>query len=231
MIGVVGMKKLMRYPVDPSLGHGFVESMQVTENFSISHIQATYHKDQVYHASGAGVTRFHFRTSGAASMEFDGVKKIEESGPVCQVLHHPRGMGDVECIKAGIPVSWVTLGLDEDFLESQLGSDFKQLPELLRSVQKNTDQFMIRDMPLQPEMRRHLIDIENLQHEGGYEASIWRLKLFNWYVIWSVFLGLMTTVIYLFVFEKGIRMRWRKLVGYWRLNLSRRRRLSNWRFV
>ena len=160
--------------MDEKTGEGFIEFVEINDQFSMIISKCQWLEKQFVKYSGEGWIRFNFCLDTTASFLFDNIAQYDLRGAECRVFHQPVGVDCGHFINAKTPSICVTLSAQRDYLTTRLMPEIEQLDDPLRALLKNQgDDFFFERMPLSNQMARSVTDMVH----SPYRNNLRRMHL------------------------------------------------------
>jgi AraC-like DNA-binding protein len=161
-----GVCRYLDARISPEIGEGSLDLISFDDDFILLNMRGHFHRDLNYKIVGEGWTRLHFRKSARASMDFDGIGQTELEGPLCQILHQPKGIQDEEWIEGGAHLEWVTLLMRPELLVERFKLDSVRLTDPVRRLANGADDFVLKNWSLSPDMIQAMSQLLGNQYQG-----------------------------------------------------------------
>lgn len=152
--------------IAPEIGTGKLDLLTFDNDFILLAMRGKFNDDLNYKIVGEGWTRLHFRRSARAAMDFDGIGQTELEGPLCQILHQPRGVEDEEWIEGGVQLEWVTLFVRPELLVERFKLDSAALVDPVRRLAMGADDFLLKNWSLSPDIIHSMSQMLGADYSG-----------------------------------------------------------------
>ncbi|MDZ4729948.1 MAG: AraC family transcriptional regulator [Xanthomonadales bacterium] len=139
-------------PISKALGDGSMDLIAFDEDFLMLGMRGKFHQHLNYQVMGEGWTRLHFRKAARTQMDFAGIGGSELEGPLCQILHQPQGVHDVEWIEGAAALDWITLFLRPQMLVDRFRMDTSELAQPFQRLAHGADDFLLKNWSLSAAM-------------------------------------------------------------------------------
>jgi len=153
-------------PISRALGNGSMDLIAFDEDFLLLGMRGQFHQHLNYQVMGEGWSRLHFRKAARTQMDFDGIGGTELEGPLCQIVHQPQGVHDVEWIEGGAALDWITLFLRPQILVERFKLDADDLSTPVRQLVGGADDFLLHNWSLSQAMMLAMDQILNNPFHG-----------------------------------------------------------------
>jgi AraC-like DNA-binding protein len=129
-VAVIG-NDYVRLFMNPPLGRGYVDFIQLAPDFLVSVADCDFLDDQHFKYFGENWVKFNFRLSGASIIGFDGHQREELGGRTSHVFAQPKGLMQRDSFMRGEASRWVSILCKRKRLTENLGVDIERLPTKL----------------------------------------------------------------------------------------------------
>lgn len=174
---------------DQQKSQGYVDLLKCRQNLVLLTSQMTCFKDNFLSHRGEGFMSFQVMLDGVANLSLENGNKIQTRKPCAFYEFQPEGINKREVMHNGDYFRYVILYFKPSFLVEELGLEFDELPNVIRSALNGHESYgQLLEIPLTKELITLTKPVINMNYAMGLERLSGEIKALE---ILLAFLNLM----------------------------------------